>query len=90
MALYKITFKKSVHKDFKKIASRKERKAIFEAIDNLAKNPRPVGVVKLKVTKTDYWRIRIGVYRVVYEIDDTDKSISIFTVGHRKQIYRKT
>jgi len=90
MTLYNINFKKSVYKDFKKIPVKKERKAILKAIENLAEQPRPVGVAKLKVTQADYWRIRIGVYRVIYEIDDNKKSILIFAIGHRKQIYRKT
>ena len=59
---------------------------IIAAIRRLAAAPRPPGVKKL--TGRPAWRIRVGDYRVIYEIDDTDLTILIVDVGHRREIYR--
>ncbi len=58
---------------------------IFNAIADLAKNPRPKGVKKLKAR--DGYRIRVGNYRVIYDIYDAELVIDIITLGHRKDIY---
>lgn len=58
---------------------------IKEAIFSLTENPRPVGYKKLK--GRDGYRIRVGDYRVIYEIFDTELMIDIITLGHRKDIY---
>ena len=60
---------------------------IKEAILSLSNNPRPKGCSKL--TGRDGWRIRIGNYRVIYEINDREKSLTILHIGHRKDIYRR-
>jgi mRNA interferase RelE/StbE len=57
-----------------------------DAIRALAQNPRPSGCLKL--TGREGWRIRIGDYRVVYEIDDTQQTVTVLHVGHRRDIYR--
>jgi mRNA interferase RelE/StbE len=59
---------------------------IRPAIDALAANPRPPGCVKL--TGSAYWRIRIGVYRVLYTIDDDQQVVRVAEVGHRRDVYR--
>ena len=48
--------------------------------------PRPPDVKKLK--GRDAWRIRVGDYRVIYEIHDRVLQIIVITVGHRREIYR--
>jgi mRNA interferase RelE/StbE len=53
----------------------------------LAENPRPAGSVKLQGHQQLY-RIRIGDYRVVYEIDDSNELVSIALVAHRREVYR--
>ena len=55
-------------------------------IDLLAENPRPDGAVKLK-GETAY-RIRVGNYRILYEIDDAGQLIIIYRVKHRRDVYR--
>lgn len=55
-------------------------------IDDLAVEPRPSGVKKL--TK-DYYRIRVGDYRVVYEIKDEILTILVLKIGDRKEIYKQ-
>jgi len=59
---------------------------IYERIGNLTLIPRPSGVLKLK--GHSFWRIRIGDYRVLYEIDDGERIVSIMSVCHRKDVYR--
>lgn len=58
---------------------------IKEAISKLTENPRPNGYKKL--SGRDAYRIRIGDYRVIYDIFDTKLIIEIVTLGHRKDIY---
>ena len=64
----------------------KER--VIEKIMNLAHEPRPDGVVKLKGSDNEY-RIRIGDYRVRYEIDDEGQLVQLLQCKHRKDVYRK-
>jgi mRNA interferase RelE/StbE len=59
---------------------------IKAAIAQLADNPRPYGYKKLK--GEDAYRIRIGKYRVIYEIDDDKIIVIVVSVGHRKSIYK--
>jgi mRNA interferase RelE/StbE len=55
-------------------------------IEDLAANPRPSGCRKLRGYK-DFWRIRVGDYRVVYIIDDDRKMVSVTRIAHRKDVY---
>lgn len=59
---------------------------IKAAINDLGNNPRPYGYKKLK--GEDAYRIRIGNYRIIYEIDDDKIIITVVSVGHRKDIYK--
>jgi mRNA interferase RelE/StbE len=59
---------------------------VREAIRKLAEEPRPDGSKKL--TGRLGWRIRVGPYRVVYEIDDPNHTITIMHIGHRRDVYR--
>jgi mRNA interferase RelE/StbE len=61
-------------------------KHVREAIRALAHNPRPMGCQKL-IARSG-WRIRIGDFRVIYEIDDKKETILILHIGHRRDIYR--
>jgi mRNA interferase RelE/StbE len=59
---------------------------IVEAIRGLAENPRPVGCRKLAAREG--WRIRVGDFRVIYEIDDGQRSVTVLHVGNRRDVYR--
>ena len=59
---------------------------IMTRLAGLETNPRPADVKKLK--SRDAWRIRVGDYRVIYEIHDRVLQILVITVGHRRGIYR--
>jgi len=59
---------------------------VRDAIRALAGDQRPRGCLKL--TAREGWRVRVGDYRVVYEIDDQERTITILHVGHRREVYR--
>ncbi len=63
------------------------RRRIAGAIDGLMEDPRPSGVKKLS-GPGDFWRIRVGDYRIVYQIHDHKLIIVIVTLGHRGDVYR--
>ncbi len=82
---YEIVLTKSAQKKLAKL-SKELQILIGTAINNLAENPRPSACKKLKGSETDY-RIRIGDYRVIYEIRDGKLVVLVLNVGHRKDVY---
>ncbi len=83
--LYEIFIEETAEKELNKLD-----KSLFNRISQkilaLAENPRPLGCKKLKGHFNDY-RIRIGNYRVVYEINDDENYFNIMIVRHRKEVY---
>ena len=59
---------------------------IAKAIDTLVENPRPPGCLKVK-NRENLWRIRVGDWRIGYEIDDAARTVTIIIVGHRREFY---
>ena len=82
---YKVLVGRSAEKDFKKIPQ-ELKKNLVRLIADLSKNPRPARVRKI-VNSKNLYRLRAGDYRVVYEIDDRRKTVSIFRIRHRKEVY---
>ena len=82
--MYSIVIERDVIKQLSKIPT-SDYKKIKAAINALSENPRPNGYLKLK-GRSGY-RIRVGNYRVVYEIEDEVLKIFILTVAHRKDVY---
>ena len=85
MVFYKVIFSKSVEKDFRKIPKLEVSKILNE-IAYLAKNPRSSKTKKLKGEKL--YRLRVGNYRVIYDIQDNLMLIFVVKLGHRSDIYR--
>ncbi len=85
MASYRLTFKKSVTKDFRSI-SKNDVARILKRLEALADDPRPVGSEKL--SGQERFRVRQGVYRIIYEIRDEELVIIVVKVGHRREVYR--
>ena len=81
---YSLNFSKRAFKELEKI-NEPYYTAIKQAIHNLADNPRPHGYKKLK--GRDGYRIRIGSYRVIYEIFDNFLIVEVIDLGMRKDIY---
>lgn len=82
--VYTISFKQSVAKDLRAIPNADVRR-ILDRIDALASNPRGDGCVKLAVQER--YRVRQGVYRIVYEIHDDRLVVIVVKVGHRSSVY---
>jgi mRNA interferase RelE/StbE len=85
MEKYRITFKKSVAKDLRVIPKNDITK-ILNKIDTLAVNPRGEGCIKL--SGQENYRVRQGLYRIVYEIKDDVLVVNVVTVAHRSQVYK--
>lgn len=64
------------------------RRRMLLAIRHLETDPRPPGVTKLK-GEDNAWRIRIGDYRVIYEIHDRELLLLVFRAAHRRDVYRE-
>lgn len=60
---------------------------IGAAIDALAVEPRPSGVVRL--AGRDDFRIRVGDYRIVYAVDDAARLVLVARIAHRRDVYRR-
>ena len=84
--MYRILLERSAERDLRRLAADTHDR-IIRRIQGLATNPRPPGCRKLMGSDTD-WRIRIGDYRVVYEIDDTTRVVRVNRVRHRREVYR--
>ncbi len=61
-------------------------KRITKALKTLEENPKLQN--SLKLSGRDGYRLRVGDYRIIYEIDETNKIVTILDVGHRKDVYR--
>ena len=86
MASYNVDFKPSVHKDFRRLP-RLVVERVMKRIERLKDEPLPHGVEKLEGAERLY-RIRVGDYRIVYEVDTQAKGIMILYVRHRREAYR--
>lgn len=84
--MYQVLFDKPAAKQLAKLPKKFYEK-IKKSIEELADNPRPIGCLKLK-GNGDAYRIRIGDFRVIYEIEDDVLIVVVVSVGDRKEIYR--
>ncbi len=82
---YSVFVLRRVRKELSKLAP-EPYEQVKESILNLSENPRPQGCKKL--VGRGGWRIRVGDYRVIYEIEDSPKTITVLHVGLRSDIYR--
>jgi mRNA interferase RelE/StbE len=87
MEKYSVTFKNAVAKDFRAIP-KSDVKKILAKIDLLAENPRRDGAIKL--SGLDLYRIRQGLYRIIYEIRENELVVQVIKVGHRSDVYKRT
>ena len=85
MRSYRVVIPKSVQKELDRLPDDVLRR-ILARLAQLETVPRPADVKKLK--GRDAWRMRVGDYRVIYEIHDRQLQILVITVGHRREVYR--
>ena len=83
---YTVRFASTATRDFRRLPVQIQDRVRF-AIRRLAVNPRPPGVRKLSGNAADY-RIRVGQYRVLYDIHDAEILVYIVRIGHRREVYR--
>ncbi len=84
--MYDVFLERAAQRDLKRLSA-PDFQRIIRHIKALAENPRPSGCHKLAGSKND-WRIRIGHYRVIYEIDDKGSAVRVMRVRHRREVYR--
>lgn len=85
MASYSILIKRSAEKELIAIP-KSDRSRIVSKIRVLSKAPRPTGSEKLRGDTA--YRIRQGDWRIVYVVSDEEKTVTVFKIGHRKEVYR--
>jgi mRNA interferase RelE/StbE len=84
--VYNVLLERAAVRDLNRLAPDVHDR-IVEALQKLARNPRPPGCRKLAGTRND-WRIRVGDYRVIYEIADAVREVRVNRVRHRREVYR--
>lgn len=83
---YTVNLKRSAERELGRLSA-EIRDRIIGRLISLKEDPRPVGVKKLR-TREGY-TIRIGSYRVLYVISDLEKTVEVFSVAHRREVYRQ-
>ncbi|MCL3778221.1 MULTISPECIES: type II toxin-antitoxin system RelE/ParE family toxin [unclassified Actinomyces] len=83
---YRVELTKKALKQLARL-ERADRRRLVHAIGELAENPRAVGSRKLEARK-HAWRLRIGQYRVIYDVLDDALVVDVIRVGHRREVYR--
>lgn len=86
MASYRIDVSATAEAQIRKL-ERRDQMRVLRAIRGLSDNPWPAGCRKL-AGFDDVWRIRVGVFRVVYSVESARLVVIILKVGHRKDVYR--
>ena len=86
MASYRLEWRRSATKDLRRIAAADVPRIVFAA-EALAEDPFPPGCTKLSGSERSY-RIRVGEYRVLYDVFSGRLLIEVVKVGHRKDVYK--
>jgi mRNA interferase RelE/StbE len=82
---YRVILPKSVQKELNRLPDDVAGR-IMARLRALEANPRPTDVKKLKGRSA--WRVRVGDYRIIYEIHDRELVVIVVTIGHRREVYR--
>lgn len=83
---YAISYVPSAAKVIRKL-DRSTARRLLDAIESLANDPRPSGCIQLKGGNGEF-RIRVGDYRIVYDIQGDELVVLVLKVGHRREVYR--
>jgi len=84
---YSVSIKASAAKEIERIEPKTVRQRVVKRIRELAHDPRPPGCEKL-VGSAERYRLRQGVWRIVYEVLDKELVVVVVKVGHRRDIYK--
>lgn len=83
---YRVQLSKRARRELDSL-ERKEQQRIRAALDLLAEEPRPPRCVAMSGYQSTY-RVRVGDYRIVYEVRDSELYVFVINIGHRRSIYR--
>ncbi len=86
MNQYQVEITRAAARNLNKLPS-DIQKRIFPELENLKTNPRPHGAKKLSGS-VDRWRVRVGDYRIIYQIKDSILYVLIIQVAHRREAYK--
>lgn len=86
---YQVEMKRSAQQDLRNVKSHVEQQRIAAGLRRLAEDPRPPGALLLKGRKRRLWRIRVGDRRIVYEINDKARVVTIVTINRRATVYER-
>ena len=84
--MYEILIEKAAERDLKKLPAA-DFERIIPHLKDLAEDARPAGSRKISGSEHD-WRIRVGTYRIIYELNEKEKIVKILRVRHRREVYR--
>ena len=84
--MYEVYLEQTAERELKRLSMQNFHR-IIPQIKTLVENPRPSGCHKIFGLKSD-WRIRIGDYRIIYEIDKKTKTVKVMRIRHRREVYR--
>lgn len=84
---YRIGFAQGAKRSLASLAPALQRR-IARAVDGFESNPRPRGAALLAGSGDRVWRLRVGDYRILYEIRDDQLLVLVIRIGHRRQVYR--
>ncbi|MBS3933220.1 MAG: type II toxin-antitoxin system RelE/ParE family toxin [Truepera sp.] len=82
---YTLSFEKRVEKDLAALDPEAEKR-IWAKVEQLAEDPFPTGAIKLKGEPS--YRLRVGDYRILFDVDVATRTVTVLKIGHRKDIYR--
>jgi len=85
---YEVRFEKAAERDLDRLPPDVQRR-IIPRIEALADDPRPPGAEALHGQLRGLTKLRVGRYRISYEIDDEQRLVTIIEIGHRRDIYRR-
>jgi mRNA interferase RelE/StbE len=83
--MYKVTITGRAERELKRL-DRQVKNRVVKAVLDLASNPRPGGCLKVK-SEEGVWRIRIGDWRIGYQVNDASLEVVIIRIGHRSEFY---
>jgi mRNA interferase RelE/StbE len=84
--VHKVFLEKRAEREIKKLPAEIFYR-IIPQLKALSENPKPSGCRKITGSK-NYWRIRIGDYRIIYEIDEGEKAVKVMRIRHRREVYK--
>lgn len=82
---YRVDFTTAAARQVRKLP-RPARERVLDAVEDLADDPRPHGAKKL-VGEDVAWRVRVGDYRVIYEVLDGELTVTVVRAAHRREVY---